>query len=443
MKTIFFAIIIVLLVPAATSAQDTDCSAIRAEALATAQQACAAVESNTICYGHAAVKTVVNCENAPAFESPGDTLPLNASCAVRLSAQPESGAWGVAVMKVRPADADQDITLVAYGDAELHNAASGFVQQAAVALGDTEIYSQPAPPYDAISQIAEGETIEVDACNCTGHWLRTVLDDGRVGWLLARNVQMPETADALPVVTMDTPIFQPMQAFTFRSGEAETTCSGLLVQVPAGVKAVPLQINGVEMLLSATVFIQSQPGNALTFTVIDGLAQVTANDFTVNVPAGARAVIPLSADNTASGIAQVEVYNPESVAPLPVSLLPEVVQATQPDAAPVVVGVEACVVRSDRGETTCPLHFINPDGDPITRMDIEFVKAPHGEWEGAVIESPVLLSGDMTSGVLPWKATCSVGSAIFIGPVEWAIRLTDSQGHTSEPFAASFNCVDG
>jgi hypothetical protein len=249
------------------------------------------------------------------------------------------------------------------------------------------------------------------------------------------------------MVGVDTPVYASMQAFTFRSDSQPTACEeapadGILIQALA---ASSLQINGVEITFDSTLFVQSQPGASLTVAVLDGYARVTAMDFTALVPAGARAAIPMSTESTPNGVTHVEPYTSEDVATLPVRLLPELIDPTVAlaEVAPSIVGVETCSVLSDTGETICPLHFVNPDGDAITRMDVEFVYAPQGEWTGSTIEAPELLDGDNVSGRLAWRVSCSLGSANFIGPIRWSLAISDAAGHLSQPFEASFNCVDG
>lgn len=448
MKIITILTAMLLLLPVTVLAQDADCAAV-ATALATAADACSEIGSHEICLGYGRVEAAFNCETPPVFESPGDTASLDVTCTVRTGAP--SGEWGIAVMTAQPTGAEQAVTYFLLGDVEMQNAATSRQRQTATALSDIEIYSQPVPPYVSIGQLAAGDTIDVNACNCTRHWLRTVLADGRVGWLLARTVELSDEAPALPVVTTEAPIYASMQAFNVRSGQTESACAtapedGILIQLPAALDTVQLQINGVAVQLTSSIFVQAQPGGALTIAVLDGSARVTTDVFTASVPAGTRAVVPLSDENIADGrLTRVEVLPAETVARLPLSLLPETIDpaAALLNVTPVIVGLEPCAVRSDRGETTCPLHFINPDGDTITRMEVEFVQAPQGTWTGSVTESPAIIAGDATSGALAWKATCSLGSANFIGPVQWSIRLTDSAGHVSEPFPAAFNCIEG
>jgi hypothetical protein len=257
-------------------------------------------------------------------------------------------------------------------------------------------------------------------------------------------------ADALPTVSEDTPVYESLQAFTLRTGQQALPCDaappdGVLIQVPSHFDGVPLQINNVTLDVASTVFLQSAPGGELTIDVLDGTGRMTTSDYDMLIPAGARAMVAMSEDSTPQGVPQIAPYDPEDMAALPVSLLPEVVtpaNAFNSD-VPVLVGAEACEVVSGAGEADCALHFINPDGDAITRMSVEFVSAPQGDWSSTTYDLPELASGDAVSGVLAWRPACSLGSENFIGPVTWSITVTDEAGHRSEAFQASFSCVEG
>ena len=176
--------------------------------------------------------------------------------------------------------------------------------------------------------------------------------------------------------------------------------------------------------------------------MIDGSANITLDGFTLDVPRGFRAVVPLNADNRPDGPARLELFTAADVANVPAELLPEVVDLAHalPESIPAIVGVEACQVAPDQSPTACRVHFVNADAEAIQTLDVAFLSAPEGEWSGSSHDSPTLLDGNSTSGVLAWEATCSVGSSIFVGPVAWQLTLTDVQGHRSEPFVASFNC---
>ncbi len=449
MKYILIAAALLLLIVTPVAAQVEDCPATVATGIAAAASSCTNLGPNEVCYGHADVSAIVNCEEALEFDSSGDIIPLSTICALRLSPLQSSGEWGVAIMSVQPSTYPASITYALFGDIEIQNAASDVFALQVWASKDADIHAGPGSHFEVIGVLNKDETVETNACNCTGNWLRITMSDGHIGWISAMDVSILGESGDLPVVEADTPVYESMQAFTFQGNEGETTCTeqpddGILIQAPAEVESTSLQINGTEIALTSTIFVQSIPGQHLQIETLEGSTSVTANDSSVSVPAGTRVTVPLSLENTPAGRPTVSTYNADDVKTLPLSLLPRAIDpvASLDDEIPHIVGVDACRVASDRGETLCPLYFVNADGDAITRMDVEFVRAPQGTWTSNFREPPELIDGNNTSGVLAWGGTCSLGGANFIGPVEWSITITDEDGHVSEPFAASFNCVE-
>ena len=448
MKYALAAILIALMFfPTLTIAQDDGCKTVVEEAITTAATHCAELKPNEVCLGHPNIDKVIQNDPDLSFDTPGDTLSLDCLCSMHLSPLQTTGSWGLAMMQVSPSEDDQPIRYVLFGDVEIQNAASARSELTAQVVSATEVHSGPGSHYGVIETLPAGRIIDVNGCNCTGNWLRLVLEDGRVGWIWAGSVTGLGDDAELPMVRSDTPVYASMQAFTFRSGDVPTCSSapedGILIQARSELNEAQLQINGAEVTLDATVFVQSQPGKSLTIEVLEGAATITATGFAATVRAGARAVIPMTENNTPTGLMRIEPFASQDVANLPVTLLPETVNpvGSLDGEIPYIAGVENCQVVSGRGETICPLHFVNPDGDLITQMTVEFVDAPEGEWKGSVHNSPELMDGDTRSGRLAWNVSCSLGNACFIGPVRWSITLTDQAGHVSDPFEASFNCV--
>lgn len=449
MKPALAVLIVLLFLPAITFAQDGDCSAVVEKTLADVMSRCGGVAPGQVCFGNPEIDFTANRDDV-VFAVPGDILALDAACCLRLGALQPPDRWGVAVMNVQPDGATHNLIYVLFGDVEIHNAASFFSELEARIDSDTNVYTGPGSHYDILATVAAGDVVYVNACNCTQNWLRVRLANGAIGWMPARRATVLGEVDSLPVAAHDTPVYAAMQAFTFRSGSQSPACpsapeSGILIQAPPDAGEIPLWINGVEVTVSSTLFIQAEPEGDFTIEVLDGSAVVAANDKAMTVPAGVRASIPLSGGYQPGGPLRIEPYAATDVAHLPLGLLPEPIDALAAldNEVPRIVGQEACRVVSDRGPTACRLHFVNLDGDPIVRMVTEFVYAAQGQWEGSVRESPQILEGDSVAGVLEWKASCSLGGANFIGPVVWSITLTDASGHVSAPFEASFNCVDG
>jgi hypothetical protein len=120
------------------------------------------------------------------------------------------------------------------------------------------------------------------------------------------------------------PVFGPMQAFSFRSGIGDSPCdgapdSGILIQTPQGARTVHLSVNGVQIDLGSTVYLQAQPGDALYVNVIEGHAILTAQERTQIVPAGTVSAVPLDDSGLASGPPEYpKPYDDERLQTLPV-----------------------------------------------------------------------------------------------------------------------------
>lgn len=130
----------------------------------------------------------------------------------------------------------------------------------------------------------------------------------------------------------------PMQAFVFSSGLGESACSeapnGLLVQTPDGVAEVAMTVNGVDVTLGSTAFIQANAPDedagtdgALTFNLLEGGATVTADGESVDVEAGTYTTVPLDEDLNAAGEpAEPEPYDTTGFEFLPTTLLESDIQ---------------------------------------------------------------------------------------------------------------------
>ncbi len=117
------------------------------------------------------------------------------------------------------------------------------------------------------------------------------------------------------------------RGFYFRTGIGDSSCSeapdsGILIQTPAGVSEVALRMNGVDITLGSTAYLQAQPDRGLRVNVLEGRAAVTAQGETEVVTAGNRTSIPLTADlNPAGPPSSSEPYDGNNLQNLPVNNL--------------------------------------------------------------------------------------------------------------------------
>lgn len=408
--------------------------------------ACSDTEEGEACFGHGGVTSVLNCEDTIPFETAGDKVLLDVTCNLRLSPMQSSGEWGLVKMRVPYSTTDHAISYVLVGGVQLQNAGSSRSEKQVFVKQETVLHSGPGSNFDVIGTLGAESTVSANACNCTGNWLRTVLEDGRIGWMLSNDVVVLGDASALPVVKVDTPVYEPMQAFLlYSNGEndcADSPSSGVLMQVPSQESVARFQVNGVDVSFTETLFLSRDAQEALVIDVLGGQARVSVNGFVTALPTSTRVIVPMSSDSLPMGTPHSALTPTDSLTGLPFGWLERPVTLEPLNApSPVIVASEPCDVVSNRGTTTCPIHFVNPDGDAITRMTVDLIYAPSGTWEGSDIASPELVDGTATEGRLAWTPSCSLGNDVFIGPVQWRIVITDEAGNESAPFNASFNCV--
>jgi hypothetical protein len=97
-----------------------------------------------------------------------------------------------------------------------------------------------------------------------------------------------------------------MQSFCFESGASESASngapeSGILIQTPVGVNSVTFLMNGVEVVLAGTAFVEAQPGVEMIVANLEGMGRVSASGVAHVMPAGTRVRIPLDSNGMVSG----------------------------------------------------------------------------------------------------------------------------------------------
>jgi hypothetical protein len=116
-------------------------------------------------------------------------------------------------------------------------------------------------------------------------------------------------------------------SFYFRTGIGDSACSeapssGILVQTPSGVSEVTLRMNGVDIALGSTAYLQAQPGSDMAVSVIEGKAEIEAQGVLQIVTAGSKSNIPMSDDlNPAGPPSPAEPYEAAELQNLPVNNL--------------------------------------------------------------------------------------------------------------------------
>ena len=290
------------------AAQDS-CSPTQSAAMDAIQTSCADQPPNALCAGHPTVSTVSRSDSpASNLSAPGDRL---ASDDIDwFSVSSEANTWGMARLLFDAYAADdldsETAALLAFGD-------SAVVRRE----------GQPPPPLvDLTVSATAGANLRADADvaaavirtvpfrkplkairrTADGSWIQVYAAPEQVGWVSASVV----TGDIMSAPPLDqaaetVPLWQPWQRFDFRSGINDAVCesaseSGILLQTPNTERGLRFWINGVDITLRGTAFLQAQVDLGLNLNALDGEATVAALGETITVPAGFGVSVALAQD---------------------------------------------------------------------------------------------------------------------------------------------------
>ncbi len=330
------------------TAQSDQCPAFIDGVLNQVSERCAATGRNQACYGHVALDAEFRPAVSPVtFTQPGDLTDVVALEGLRLRAfDLETNTWGVALMKLQAnlpaALPGQNVTFVLFGDVLIRNdvpPADPLTTLEVTSTGRINVRALPSTGGQVIGSLRAGETVTANGRIADGTWLRIAVPDSQdTGWVFAELVTPSRDVASLAVVDAAERAlpFTPMQAFTIETGISGTTCAeapqnGVVIQTPQGVGEIQLRANDVEIRLGSTAVLRAQAGDALTVSVVEGQGEVTADGVTVQVPAGAMVAVPLDEEGKAAGApGEAMPYEQESVAGLPVALLPETIAIAPP-----------------------------------------------------------------------------------------------------------------
>jgi len=334
-------------------AQPPDCPSSVDAALTASAQACANLGRNTVCYGNALLDAQGRTPDFT-FARVGDIADVTALQALRLTPlDTAANTWGIAVLNLQASLPDtvpgQNVTLVLLGDVGIENVVSAE-RLTVTATSSARLRSEPVAAGDTnvVSVAPSGTALEAHGRNAAGDWLRVTYNDPQQGvviaWVSTQVLSGAADRMRLPEIGANDPLYTPMQAFTLKTGIGDRACaqapdSGLLVQTPQGAASVRFTVNGVEVTLGSTAWLQTDSAT-LRVAVVEGTGYVSADGTTQITPAGTFVSVPLSADGAspAGPPSTPQPYDAAELAALPigiigtsnVSLLPEPVAVATP-----------------------------------------------------------------------------------------------------------------
>lgn len=303
--------ILLLLSIAPTIFAQTNCPAIVSAALQAVDTACMATERNQACYGNIVLEAIprVGTPNFN-FKQPGDIVSLSAIEGLKLSSLSLADEiWGVALLRVQANLPDtlpgQNVTFLLFGDVKLTDASSQVVERSLIATSGVNVRLRPtANANNVIASLKSGQEATGTGRLSDSSWIRIRIDDGSEGWVFADFLK--GELHQLLTVEPGTLAYGPMQAFYFITGLNDAPCedapdSGILIQTPEGAGKIRLRANEVDIQLGSTIYLQAAPDSAMSISVIEGYAIVTAQGQSQIVPSGTVSTIPLDRSGLASG----------------------------------------------------------------------------------------------------------------------------------------------
>ncbi len=278
---------------------DASCPALVELALSQLGNNCGNLDRNSACYGFNQVNSTFTEDVSTGFFSkPADRAGLATMKTINsapLDLQKQQ--WGIAVLNVQANVPDtlpgQAVTFLLMGDTQVENAVepSQGGDNAGVTIitqTDTNLRSAADTGSSVVGSLTAGTVLQATALSTDGKSVEVSTSNG-TGWIDVTAVNPnPQLAT---LATSSGNNSSPMQAFYFRTGPGQTTCtqtpSVLAIQSPENIK-VDLTANGADIRLGSLITLQVlDDGKTMKLVTLEGDAVLGPNGPNpVDVPAG-------------------------------------------------------------------------------------------------------------------------------------------------------------
>lgn len=290
LKRIVWFVVITICSVSIASAQDS-CQMIVQTALDAVLAGCEDIDNNQICYGNNDL-IALDFDGQPIenFQTVGNATDIAEVASLATSPfDSNEQTWGVAVLSLQAVLPDtvagQTVTFIVFGDTEIQNQVIPSNQivasLSATSIGNINIRSGAGTGFARVGTLASGEEIEIVGRNPSSDWVKIETDDISA-WAFASLLTIDGDVNFLSVMgdSETSDYSAPIQAFSLQTGVGRSSCnemppSGVLIQSPEGT-TVNFLINGIEVQIGSTVFIQ-YIGGQLVISTIEGIVTVTSS----------------------------------------------------------------------------------------------------------------------------------------------------------------------
>jgi hypothetical protein len=274
---------LLILMPIHALMQSSDCPPIVNQALTEVGDSCSDLSKNAACYGFNRVEATFSQSVAEDFFSrPSDKAEIVTLDTINtVPLDTELNQWGVAVMSVQANIPNslpgQSVRFLLLGDVSMENAVPADQVVAAVepvsvvTLVNANVRTKPTTNSNILGSVPTGTELAADGLSQDGNWLRVVIKETSPGWINRDLVNASGDLNGLPTITEDSQ--SPMQAFYFRTGIGQPSCSEspslLIVQGPENLK-VNISANGADIEIGSTLALRTLEEDEIQLITVHG-----------------------------------------------------------------------------------------------------------------------------------------------------------------------------
>ncbi len=288
------------------------CETVAAQALASAQEACAGLERGDVCFGHVGVTATMS--GTDVLTASGERVAVaDIDTLQTTAANVESGEWGIAALQlpVGLPDTSTGVTAVLFGAAQMTRPAQVAADRPTLTIlnsggAPVNLRNGAGITYDLVGQLAAGEEAVADGRNEQSDWLRIQFSGG-IAWVFTPLINWDGDYSMLSMLEVllpndVSPVFEagePFQSFALATGEAGCPAapSGLLLQY-AGEATASVVINETTIEFNAaTLLVTATANDSLQIKVLAGSATVTARGIPQEAEVGAGVRVNLAGED--------------------------------------------------------------------------------------------------------------------------------------------------
>jgi hypothetical protein len=322
----FWLLFLLIAIPAIIAQESCPANVIRAFARAGA--ACTDLERNQVCYGNGTVQGVFDARGTQSLALVGERASVDWMQQLIVTTEAE---YSIASMQLQMSlintEIGRNVSVVAFGDVNLSNQVPVRPLVPIESTGVLNIRALPDIESDILSQHPLRTTVQANGILAEGDWLRVQIPDtSDIGWVARDLIITTGDLNMLNIVDVDTPFLRPFQLASLVTAQDDAWCegtpeSGILIQSPNITDAVEMTLNGVEMRLSGTLFVQAVPDAAMVLQQIEGNTLIRVGADSRWIVAGSEIALPLDASLTVTEITSAVLLNIDNLAGVPVNSL--------------------------------------------------------------------------------------------------------------------------